>query len=97
MGRLRGGDGILRTLARALAASYMIEMIRNFESDLPEGIIQRSQWRGADAIAWRHQWRVGDLVLWDNRATMHRRDPFSADQRRVMHRTQVKGEAPPAA
>lgn len=51
----------------------------------------------ADAIAWRHQWRVGDLVLWDNRCTMHRRDPFSADARRVMHRTQVMGEAPPAA
>jgi taurine dioxygenase len=50
-----------------------------------------------DAIAWRHQWRVGDLVMWDNRATMHRRDPFDAHARRVMHRTQIKGEAPPAA
>ncbi len=56
-------------------------------------------WRCAttDDIAWRHRWRVGDLVLWDNRSTMHRRDPFSADARRVMHRTQVKGDAPPAA
>jgi taurine dioxygenase len=56
-------------------------------------------WRHAtaDAIAWRHRWQVGDLVLWDNRSTMHRRDPFSAEARRVMHRTQVKGEAPPAA
>ncbi len=48
-------------------------------------------------IAWRHHWRVGDLVLWDNRCTMHRRDPFDATARRVMHRTQVKGEVPPAA
>ena len=48
-------------------------------------------------IAWTHVWRVGDLVLWDNRCTMHRRDPFPADSRRVMHRTQVKGAAPPAA
>jgi taurine dioxygenase len=48
-------------------------------------------------IGWRHHWRVGDLVLWDNRATMHRRDPFDASARRVMHRTQIKGEAPPAA
>ncbi len=47
-------------------------------------------------IAWRHHWRVGDLVLWDNRCTMHRRDPFDAAARRVMHRTQVRGEAPPA-
>jgi taurine dioxygenase len=48
-------------------------------------------------ICWKNQWRVGDLVLWDNRCTMHRRDPFDAAARRVMHRTQVKGEAPPAA
>ena len=49
------------------------------------------------AITFAHQWRVGDLVLWDNRCTMHRRDPFDAGSRRVMHRTQVKGAAPPAA
>ena len=48
-------------------------------------------------IAWAHRWRPGDLVLWDNRCTMHRRDPFDAASRRVMHRTRVKGEAPPAA
>ena len=48
-------------------------------------------------FVWTHRWRVGDLVLWDNRCTMHRRDPFDAAQRRVMHRTQVKGETRPAA
>lgn len=51
----------------------------------------------SEALTWRHRWHVGDLVLWDNRSTMHRRDPFSAESRRVMHRTQVQGEAPPAA
>ena len=45
--------------------------------------------------AYCHRWRVGDLVLWDNRCTMHRRDPFDAGARRVMHRTQVKGETRP--
>jgi taurine dioxygenase len=48
-------------------------------------------------FAWEHVWRVGDLVLWDNRCTMHRRDAFDPGQRRIMHRTQVKGEAAPAA
>jgi taurine dioxygenase len=48
-------------------------------------------------ISFTHRWRVGDLVLWDNRCTMHRRDPFDAAARRVMHRTQIKGAAPPAA
>ncbi len=48
-------------------------------------------------FAWEHKWRVGDLVLWDNRCTMHRRDAFHPGSRRVMHRTQVKGEQRPAA
>ena len=47
-------------------------------------------------FAWEHVWRVGDLVLWDNRCTMHRRDAFDANSRRIMHRTQVKGEQRPA-
>jgi taurine dioxygenase len=48
-------------------------------------------------FAWEHVWRVGDLVLWDNRCTMHRRDAFDPSSRRIMHRTQVKGEQRPAA
>ena len=51
----------------------------------------------SDEFAWRQQWQPGDLVLWDNRATMHRRDSFDPDSRRILHRTQVKGEAAPAA
>jgi taurine dioxygenase len=50
-----------------------------------------------DEFTWGNTWRVGDLVLWDNRCTMHRRDPFDASSRRVMHRTQIKGETRPTA
>ncbi|HET6143354.1 MAG TPA: TauD/TfdA family dioxygenase [Candidatus Acidoferrales bacterium] len=50
-----------------------------------------------EEIAWHNEWLVGDLVFWDNRCTMHRRDPFDAGSRRVMHRTQIKGQASPAA
>ena len=50
-----------------------------------------------DDLTWYNRWRVGDVVLWDNRCTMHRRDPFDAASRRIMHRTQMKGEARPAA
>lgn len=50
-----------------------------------------------DELTWYNVWRVGDLVLWDNRCTMHRRDPFDAESRRIMHRTQMKGEARPVA
>ncbi|MBH97445.1 MAG: taurine catabolism dioxygenase TauD [Rhodospirillaceae bacterium] len=48
-------------------------------------------------IAWGHVWKVGDVVLWDNRCTMHRRDSFDPDTRRVLHRTQVKGQTKPTA
>jgi len=50
-----------------------------------------------DEFTWYNRWQVGDLVMWDNRCTMHRRDPFDPTARRVMHRTQIKGEARPAA
>ncbi|HEY1798889.1 MAG TPA: TauD/TfdA family dioxygenase [Stellaceae bacterium] len=45
-------------------------------------------------LAWYQQWQVGDLIMWDNRCTMHRRDAFDPEARRVMHRTQVKGDKP---
>jgi taurine dioxygenase len=48
-------------------------------------------------FAWHTVWRVGDLVLWDNRCTMHRRDPFDPSARRVMHRTQIKGQTRPTS
>ena len=49
-----------------------------------------------EELTWYNRWRVGDLVMWDNRCTMHRRDSFDAGDRRIMHRTQIKGEARPA-
>jgi taurine dioxygenase len=48
-------------------------------------------------FVYQHRWQVGDLLLWDNRSTLHRRDPFDAATRRVMHRTQIKGKWPPRA
>jgi taurine dioxygenase len=48
-------------------------------------------------FVYEHRWRVGDLLLWDNRSTMHRRDPFDENSRRVMHRTQIKGKRRPRA
>ncbi len=39
----------------------------------------------------RHRWRAGDVLIWSNLAVLHRRDPFDAASRRIMHRTQIKG------
>ncbi|MSO75649.1 MAG: TauD/TfdA family dioxygenase [Alphaproteobacteria bacterium] len=48
-------------------------------------------------FAWYQRWRVGDLMLWDNRCAMHRRDSLDETGRRLMHRTQIVGEAVEAA
>lgn len=45
-------------------------------------------------FAWTHRWRVGDLLIWDNRVAIHRRDGFDGRERRIMHRTQIKGDRP---
>jgi taurine dioxygenase len=50
-----------------------------------------------DELTWYNEWRVGDVVLWDNRCTMHRRDPFDSNSRRILHRTQIKGDTRPSA
>ncbi|MBV8535282.1 MAG: TauD/TfdA family dioxygenase [Alphaproteobacteria bacterium] len=56
-------------------------------------------WRYAtrEEFTWYNLWRTGDVVLWDNRCTMHRRDPFDPSSRRILHRTQIKGETRPSA
>jgi taurine dioxygenase len=45
-------------------------------------------------FAWYQEWKVGDLIMWDNRCAMHRRDAFDPASRRLMHRTQIKGDKP---
>jgi taurine dioxygenase len=49
------------------------------------------------AFVWTHDWQAGDLVMWDNRPTMHRREAFPPDQRRLMKRTQVFNDVAPVA
>jgi taurine dioxygenase len=40
-------------------------------------------------FTWTQVWQVGDLVMWDNSATLHRRDAFDPQSRRLMYRTQI--------
>lgn len=46
-----------------------------------------------DRFTWRQQWQAGDLVAWGNRVTLHRRDAFDPQARRLMYRTQVSDRA----
>jgi len=42
----------------------------------------------------RHQWRPGDLVMWDNRCLLHYAVHDHGDDPRLIHRLQVRGQAP---
>ncbi len=43
-----------------------------------------------------HRWRLADTLIWNNLAVLHRRDPFDDTARRILHRTQIRGDAPVA-
>ena len=43
-------------------------------------------------FTWTQKWEKGDLLMWKNLNVLHKRDAFDPNTRRVMHRTQIKGE-----
>jgi taurine dioxygenase len=43
-------------------------------------------------FAMCHEWNVGDLLMWNNLSVLHRRDPFDPKSRRIMHRSQIRGD-----
>jgi len=48
-------------------------------------------------FSYSHRWQEGDVLVWDNRCTLHRATPYDNRFERILHRVQVKGEAPIAA
>ena len=45
-------------------------------------------------FVYEHVWTEGDVLMWDNRCAMHRREEFEGSQRRIMHRSQLRGDIP---
>ena len=43
-------------------------------------------------FAMCHRWQLGDVLMWNNLAVLHRRDPFDPKTRRIMHRSQIRGD-----
>lgn len=52
------------------------------------------EWVTQPKYVHRHKWRRHDLVFWDNRRVMHHATPYPESERRHMHRTTIKGNAP---
>lgn len=43
---------------------------------------------------YQHKWSVGDIVYWDNQSTLHYRQAFDPNQRRVLKRISLAGSRP---
>jgi taurine dioxygenase len=72
--------------------SHFIGMPRSESDALLEKLLEHSI---RDRFVFRHRWGQRDVVMWDNRCTMHCATPYDAGaERRVIHRTVVKGDEP---
>ncbi len=47
-----------------------------------------------DEFVFAHAWRPGDLLMWDNRCSVHARNDFPSDQRRLLRRLTLYDEHP---
>ena len=70
-------------------STYIVEM-RNDEGEA----LMDKLWAHAtqDKYVWVHQWRPKDILQWDNRSVMHRRTAVNPNQKRILHRTLIKGD-----
>ena len=47
------------------------------------------EWSTRPEFVYQHEWGLGDAILWDNASTIHRREPFDTNERRLMKRTTI--------
>jgi alpha-ketoglutarate-dependent 2,4-dichlorophenoxyacetate dioxygenase len=92
-GRLEGAiHPLVRTIPRSHRRSLYLasHASRIVDWSVPEGrLLLRDLIEHATQpeFVYRHAWAVGDLVIWDNRATMHRAQPFDdMNHRRELRR-----------
>ena len=69
--------------------AYIIGLDINESEDLLDAIWDHAT---QEKYTWTQKWEKGDLLMWKNLNVLHKRDAFDPNTRRVMHRTQLKGE-----
>ena len=69
--------------------AYIIGMEINQSEDLLDDIWQHAT---QEKFTWTQKWDAGDLLMWKNLNVLHKRDAFDPSTRRIMHRTQLKGD-----
>jgi alpha-ketoglutarate-dependent taurine dioxygenase len=89
---------VVRQCANGRQALYLSDNVARYVGGMPieEGtaLLQTLlDWSTQERFVYRHRWRAGDVLMWDNRRVMHQATPFDmARHRRVMLRTEIKGE-----
>ena len=76
------------------AGGFAVTVKNMSEKDSEDLLRWVEKWVSQPRYVYRHHWRLYDLVFWDNRRVMHHATVYPEDQRRHMHRTTVKGNAP---
>ncbi len=84
-----------RTGRKALYISRLISMkIVGMDHEESEEILNELADIAEDpANVYVHAWRPGDLVVWDNWASIHARRDFPTQERRLMRRLVIMGQA----
>ena len=82
-----------RTLYIGSHASHVEGMDYDASRALLESLLEHTV---QPQFVYTHRWRQGDLVMWDNRTLLHRAlaNYDMGAQRRVLHRTVVRGTVP---
>lgn len=78
----------------SLSLSTEVEVVGIDPQAGSELIEQLRQHLNQPQFYYQHKWSVGDIVYWDNQATLHYRQAFDPNQRRVMKRVSLAGSRP---
>ena len=80
---------------RTLVLGHFVKALKGFSTADSRRLfdsLQEHVVRLENTVRWR--WREGDVAIWDNRATQHYAVDDYGDQRRIMRRVTLAGDAP---
>jgi taurine dioxygenase len=73
---------------------YTVRVLGLSEAESGALLRRLFEFQTREEFQYRHKWRVGDLLIWDNIATIHMATGgYEEHEHRLMHRTQVLGDA----
>jgi taurine dioxygenase len=76
-------------------SELMTDEIIGLPEDESRQLLQRLfEHQRKEEFVYAHAWRPGDLLMWDNRCSVHARNDFPGDQRRLLRRITLYDEHP---